>query len=215
MPSAPLTLAVLLSGSGTTLQNFIDQINDGRLKARVGVVIGSRSGLRGIERAAAAKVPNFVLDRKSFADCESFSNRVFEHVDDAGADLVCMAGWLCMTQIPWRYESRVMNIHPALLPAFGGHGMYGARVHQAVLDHGCRISGCTVHFVDEHYDNGPIIVQRSCPVLDDDTPETLAARVFEEEKLAYPQAIRLFGEGRLTVSGRRVIVRTGTQRIER
>jgi folate-dependent phosphoribosylglycinamide formyltransferase PurN len=97
-----------------------------------------------------------------------------------------------------------MNIHPALLPSFGGKGMYGRRVHQAVLEHGCKVSGCTVHFVDAAYDDGPIIIQRTCPVLDDDTPETLAARVFEEERLAYPEAIRLYQEGRLSVDGRRV-----------
>ena len=99
-----------------------------------------------------------------------------------------------------------MNIHPALLPCFGGKGMYGQKVHQAVLDHGCKVSGCTVHFVDAQYDNGPIILQRVCPVLDDDTPPALAARVFEEEKLAYPEAIRLFAAGRLHIDGRRVRV---------
>jgi phosphoribosylglycinamide formyltransferase-1 len=97
-----------------------------------------------------------------------------------------------------------MNIHPALLPSFGGQGMYGQRVHRAVLDHGCKVSGCTVHFIDEKYDNGPIIVQRTCCVLEDDTPETLAHRVFEEEKLAYPEAIRLFQQDRLRIEGRRV-----------
>ena len=114
-------------------------------------------------------------------------------------DLVCLAGWLCLLEIPPKYQGRVMNIHPALLPSFGGKGMFGARVHQAVLDHGCKMSGCTVHFVDAGYDTGPIIIQRTCPVLDDDTAETLAHRVFEEEKIAYPQAIRLFQAGRLKV----------------
>ncbi len=97
-----------------------------------------------------------------------------------------------------------MNIHPAPLPSFGGRGLYGAKVHQAVIDHGCKVSGCTVHFVDDAYDNGPIIVQRCCPVLDNDTADTLAHRVFEEEKIAYPQAVRLYQEGRLTLAGRRV-----------
>jgi folate-dependent phosphoribosylglycinamide formyltransferase PurN len=98
----------------------------------------------------------------------------------------------------------VLNIHPALLPSFGGKGMFGRRVHQAVLDHGCKVSGCTVHFVDGTYDTGPIVLQRTCPALDDDTPESLALRVFEQEKIAYPEAIRLFQQGRLKVEGRRV-----------
>ncbi len=109
-----------------------------------------------------------------------------------------------MLSIPPRYENKIMNIHPALLPSFGGPGMYGRRVHEAVLAHGCKISGCTVHFVDEKYDNGPIIIQRACPVLETDTPESLGQRVFEEEKIAYPHAIRLFSQGRLRIDGRRV-----------
>jgi folate-dependent phosphoribosylglycinamide formyltransferase PurN len=116
-----------------------------------------------------------------------------------------MAGWLSLLEIPPAMTGKIMNIHPALLPSFGGRGMYGRRVHQAVLDHGCKVSGCTVHFVDQSYDNGPIIVQRTCPVLDDDTAQTLASRVFEEEKIAYPMAIEMYREGRLRVEGRRVI----------
>src|SRR5678815_5160333 len=99
--------------------------------------------------------------------------------DDAGVDLVCLAGWLCLLDIPWRYENRIMNIHPALLPSFGGNGMYGRRVHEAVLARGCKVSGCTVHFVNAEYDAGPIIVQLACAVLEKDTPESLAKRVFE------------------------------------
>jgi phosphoribosylglycinamide formyltransferase 1 len=206
MSSASLNLAVLLSGSGTTLQNLIDHIASKKLDAEIAVVISSKPDVLGLKRAAEAKIPAHVVEVKHFADCARFSERVFSLVDDAGADLVCMAGWLCMTEISWRYEYRVMNIHPALLPAFGGKGMYGRRVHRAAIDHGCKVSGCTVHFVDSEYDNGPIILQRTCPVCDDDTPETLAARVFEEEKIAYPEAIRLFGDGRLSVTGRRVRV---------
>ena len=208
MAQKPINLAVLVSGSGTTLQNLIDQIGDGWLPdARIGVVIGSRPELVGVKRAADARIMNFVVDRKSFADVADFSNAVFALCDDAGVDLVVLAGWLCLIEVPEKYAGRVMNIHPALLPSpFGGKGMYGHKVHEAVLAHGCKVSGCTVHFVDAHYDNGPIIVQRTCPVLDDDTPETLAARVFEEEKVAYPEAIRLFAQGRLRIDGRRVRV---------
>lgn len=206
MPSPPLNLAVLVSGSGTTLQNLIDRIAGGSLAARVSVVIGSRPELRGLERAAEAKVMNFVVDRRGFPDAASFSRQVFSLCDDAGVDLVVLAGWLCLIDVPSRFAGRVMNIHPALLPSFGGKGMFGPRVHQAVIERGCKVSGCTVHFVDAEYDAGPIILQRACPVLDDDTPEALAHRVFEEEKLAYPQAIQWYAQGRLKIEGRRVRV---------
>ena len=204
MPSPPVKLAVLVSGSGTTLQNFIDFIADGKLDASIDLVVGSRPGLLGLKRAADAKLSNFVVDRRESGDCAAFSRQVFSLCDDAGVDLVCLAGWLCLLDVPGRYAGRVMNIHPALLPSFGGKGMFGRRVHQAVIEHGCKVSGCTVHFVDNTYDTGPIILQRTCPVLDDDTPETLAHRVFEEEKIAYPEAVRQFQQGRLRIEGRRV-----------
>ena len=208
MPDRPLNLAVLVSGAGTTLQNLIDQIAAGELaEARIGIVIGSRPELVGVKRAGDAKLMNFVVDRRSFADAGAFSKAVFSLCDDAGVDLVVLAGWLCLLDLPEKYAGRVMNIHPALLPGpFGGKGMYGARVHEAVINHGCKVSGCTVHFVDAQYDNGPIIVQRVCEVREDDTPASLAARVFEEERIAYPQAIRLFAQGRLQIDGRRVRV---------
>ena len=199
-----LNLAVLVSGSGTTLQNLVDQIAASTLDAQVAIVIGSKPGLLGVRRAADAKIMNFVVDRREFQDCASFSKQVFSLCDDAGVDLVCLAGWLCLVEIPAKYLGRVMNIHPALLPSFGGKGMYGRKVHEAVINHGCKVSGCTVHFVDGEYDAGPIIVQRTCPVLDDDSPETLAHRVFDQEKLAYPDAIKLFARGALKIEGRRV-----------
>ena len=199
-----MNLAVLASGSGTTLQNLLERISSKSLDARINIVIASRPGILALERAAKAAIPAHIIDRKSFANPAEFSQPIFKLIDESNADLVCLAGWLCMLKIPPRYENRVMNIHPALLPAFGGAGMYGRKVHEAVLAHGCKISGCTVHFVDEKYDNGPIILQRACPVLENDTPDALAHRVFEEEKIAYPQAIRLFSQGRLKISGRRV-----------
>jgi phosphoribosylglycinamide formyltransferase-1 len=207
MTSGPITLGVLVSGSGSTLQNFIDQIAAGALNARIGIVVGSKPDLLGIRRAADAKIEHAVIDRRQHAECAGFSACVFEKLDDAGVDLICLGGWLCLLDIPWRYENRVMNIHPALLPSFGGRGMYGRRVHQAVIERGCKVSGCTVHFVNAEYDAGPIILQRTCAVWDDDTPEALAERVFEEEKLAYPDAIRRFAEGRLAIDGRRVFTR--------
>lgn len=208
MPLAPVNLAVLASGSGTTLQNLIDRIGEGSLDARIKLVICSKPGLVAQQRAADAELPSVVVDRKSFADVRAFSERVFSLCDGANVDLICLAGWLCLLDVPARYEHKVMNIHPALLPAFGGRGMYGARVHQAVLEHGCKVSGCTVHFVDNAYDNGPIIRQKTCDVREDDTVETLARRVLELEKEAYPEAIRLFQRGALRVEGRRVRVVT-------
>jgi formyltetrahydrofolate-dependent phosphoribosylglycinamide formyltransferase len=199
-----MKLAVLVSGSGTTLQNLIDLIALGKLDAEIRLVIGSRRDLTGLRRAAEAKIMNFVVERSSYDECAAFSKAVFSLCDDADVDLVCLGGWLCLLDIPPKYQGRVMNIHPALLPSFGGKGMYGRRVHQAVLDCGCKISGCTVHFVDATYDSGPIIIQRACPVLEDDSADSLAHRVFEEEKIAYPEALRLFQAGKLRVEGRRV-----------
>jgi phosphoribosylglycinamide formyltransferase-1 len=202
----PINLAVLVSGSGTTLQNLLDAIARRELNAVVRLVVGSKPGLKGLDRAAAAGIPTAVIDRRPFDAAVPFSRAVFAEIDRAGVDLVCLAGWLCLLDVPDRWAGRVMNIHPALLPSFGGRGLYGRRVHQAVLDHGCKVSGCTVHFVDNDYDAGPIILQRTCPVAEDDTAETLAARVFEQECVAYPEAVRMFQDGRLRMVGRRVAV---------
>jgi phosphoribosylglycinamide formyltransferase 1 len=203
MPQSPIQLAVLISGSGTTLQNLIDRIADGSLNANIAAVIASRPGIAGIERARRAGLQCHVVDRTEYSDIQDFSRQVFEICAEAKVDLICLAGWLSLLEIPTAFHGRVMNIHPALLPDFGGKGMFGRRVHQAVIDQGCKISGCTVHLVDETYDTGPIILQRVCPVLEDDTPDSLAHRVFEEERLAYPQAIRLFQENRLKIEDRR------------
>lgn len=204
MSDKPIRLAVLASGSGRTLQNFIDQIAAGRLNAQINLVVASRPKIKALDRAAAAGIVNFVVDRREIPEVEAFSRQVFDLCDDAGTDLVCLAGWLSLLDIPERYAGRIMNIHPALLPAFGGKGMYGDRVHQAVLDYGCKVSGCTVHFVDANYDEGPIILQRTCGVQEGDDAATLAARVFEEEKIAYPEAIALYQQKRLAIDGRRV-----------
>lgn len=206
MPTEPIQLAVLISGSGTTLQNFVDCIRAGTLNAKIALVIASKPGIGGIDRAKNAGLRTEIVERKKFAGVGEFSRRIFSLCDEAHADLVCLAGWLSLLELPPKWVGKVMNIHPALLPAFGGPGLYGQRVHQAVLDHGVKISGCTVHFVDASYDTGPIILQRPCPVLDGDMPQTLAHRVFEEEKIAYPEAIRLFQSGKLHINGRRVAV---------
>ena len=199
-----IRLAVLLSGSGTTLQNFLDRIAAGRLAAQVVFVVSSKPDVLGLMRARQAGIPTAVVERKQFASVEEFSARVFQHCRQAGAELVCLAGFLQLIHIPEDFRAHVLNIHPALMPAFSGKGYYGHHVHEAVLAYGAKVSGCTVHFADNQYDHGPIILQRPVPVLDEDTPATLAARVFAQECEAYPEAIRLFAEGRLNVAGRRV-----------
>jgi len=198
----PVRLGVLLSGGGRTLENLLREIDEGRLAglAQVAVVIASRPGIRGIEIGQAAGVPVHVLCRKEYEKVDAYSEAMACLLDEARADLVCQAGFLSYWLVPQRYAGRVMNIHPALLPSFGGKGMYGHHVHEAVLARGCKVSGCTVHFVNNEYDAGPIILQRPVPAYADDTTETLAARVFREECEAYPEAIRLFAEGRLRVA---------------
>jgi phosphoribosylglycinamide formyltransferase-1 len=202
----PLKIAVLLSGGGRTLQNFIDLHRAGSLDIDIPIVIGSRANLLGLERAAAAGLETHVTDRRQFTTSDDFCHNIFKLCDAANVDLICMTGWLCLLRLPDRYLGRTMNIHPALLPSFGGKGMFGHHVHQAVLDQGCKVSGCTVHFADNTYDTGPIILQRTCPVEEDDTADTLAARVYEQETIAYPEAIRLFAQNRLRIEGRRVRV---------
>jgi formyltetrahydrofolate-dependent phosphoribosylglycinamide formyltransferase len=197
-------MAVLLSGGGTTLENFFSKIEEGTLDAEVALVVSSRPDAYGLVRAENHGVPSAVVERKEFDTTESFSRAINAELDRCGPDLVCLAGFMVRWEMPDRYLGRVMNIHPALIPAFCGKGYYGHRVHEAVLEYGAKVSGCTVHFADRKYDNGPVIVQKTVPVLDDDTPETLAARVFEKECEAYPEAVQLFAEGRLRVDGRRV-----------
>ncbi len=204
----PVRLAALISGGGTTVTNLHDRIRDGRLKAEIAVVIASRPDCGGIARAEAAGLPVRVIDRKQFASVEAFSEAVFSAVDDSRADLVTLAGFLCLLRIPDRYRLRVMNIHPSLIPAFSGQGYHGRHVHAAAIERGVKVSGCTVHFADNEYDHGPILVQRTVPVLDGDGPADLAARVFAAECEAYPEAIRLFSEGRLRQDGRRVRARS-------
>jgi phosphoribosylglycinamide formyltransferase 1 len=203
---SPIRLAIVLSGTGTTLQNLIDRIADGRLQAQIVLVISSKPDAFGLDRARKAGLPTVVVARKDCADAQEFSRRVFEPIRRAEAQLVCMAGFLQLLPIPDDFLGRVLNIHPALIPAFCGKGFYGHRVHEAVLEYGAKVSGCTVHFADNQYDHGPIILQRTVPVRGDDTAETLAARVFEQECEAYPEAIRLFAEGKLQMEGRRVLL---------
>lgn len=199
----PIRLAVLISGGGTTMVNLAQKIRLGQLRAQIVTVISSNAQALGLQRAAEHGLPSVVIGRRESSDTGTFSKAVFEQIRQSGAELVCLAGFLSLLEIPDDFVGRVINIHPALLPAFGGEGMYGRHVHEAVLAAGCKVSGCTVHLCDQAYDTGPIVVQRACAVLEDDSPETLAKRVFEEECLAYPEAVGLMAEGRVTVVGGR------------
>lgn len=205
--AATARLAVLISGSGTTLQNFIDQIAAGRLAAEIAVVIASRPDAFGLERARRAGIPCAVVARKQFDDVNAFNDALHAELERHRFDLVVLAGFLSPFQLRGRFNGRALNIHPALIPAFSGKGFYGERVHRAALESGVKVSGCTVHFVDEEYDHGPIVLQGTVDVLDEDTPESLAARIHAVENELYPEAVRLWAAGRLEIHGRRVRVR--------
>jgi len=183
--------------------NLIEHIRTGKLPASIELVISSRCDAGGLAKAAEEGIPTRVIPGKG-KSLEEFSKEITAALDEVQPDLICLAGFMCFYQIPDRYLGKVMNIHPALLPAFGGKGMFGHHVHEAVLEAGCKVSGCTVHFADNFYDHGPIILQKVVPVREEDTANTLAARVFEQEKVAYPEAVALFAEGRLRIEGQRV-----------
>ena len=201
----PIRLVALISGGGTTLQNLIDRIAAGSLDASIVGVVSSRADAFGIERAKRAGIPATVVDWKSHSRAASIF-QVWSAARSFTPDLVCFAGWLHLLPIPDDFRLNVLNIHPGLLPAFGGKGMYGHHVHEAVLNSGAKVSGCTVHFADDAYDSGPILVQKCVPVKEGDDPDTLAARVFQAECEAYPEAIQLIASGRVTVQGQRVVI---------
>jgi phosphoribosylglycinamide formyltransferase 1 len=202
MKRPPLRLAVLLSGGGTTLQNLIDHIEAGKLSASIVVVISSQADAYGLVRAKRHGLEVICLPWKAYPDAQTYSDELNRTLDRFAPDLIALAGFLHVFRYAPHYRGRVMNIHPSLIPAFCGKGFYGLRVHQAALAYGVKISGCTVHFADEEYDHGPIILQRVVPVLDHDTPERLAERVAIEERKAYPEVIQLFADGRLQIQGR-------------
>jgi phosphoribosylglycinamide formyltransferase-1 len=186
---APLALAVFVSGGGRSLENLAERIAAGALPCRIALVISSRADAGALERAERLGLEALVLDPRRELTPEEFSARAFAAAEERGVELVVLAGFLRLLRIPERWHGRVLNIHPALLPAFGGAGSYGDRVHRAVLARGSWFTGCTVHYATDEYDAGPILVQRVVRVLPGDTVESLAARVFEEEKVALPEAI--------------------------
>jgi len=203
-----LKIACLVSGSGTNLQAIIDNIESGNLKARIVAVISNVPGTGALERAQKHNIPWFVVNNRDYAKREPFDRELAAIIDRQGAELICLCGFLRIFS-PFfidHYPNRIINIHPALLPDFGGKGFYGHKVHEAVLASGIKTSGCTVHFVDKEVDHGPIILQRSVPIMPNDTPDTLAARVLKEEHIAYSQAISMIAKGNFKISGNRFII---------
>ncbi len=201
-----IKVGVLASGNGTNLKAILDASQAGRIPAQIAVVISNEPQAFALERARKQGVDAVVVNHRDFNTRERFEEKLIQELDSRDVDLVCLAGFMrILTPLFVRhYQGRMMNIHPALLPLFGGKGFYGEKVHRAALDSGMKFSGCTVHFVTEETDGGPIILQAAVPILDDDTAETLAARIHEKEHEIYPEAVKLFAEGRLEVAGKRV-----------
>jgi formyltetrahydrofolate-dependent phosphoribosylglycinamide formyltransferase len=201
-----LRIAVLLSGSGTSLENLFEHIDAG-LPAEVVCVVGSRAKAFGLERARQRGIPAHAVPRKDHPDVDDFNDALHEVLARYEVDLVAMLGFLSPFQTRGTWSGRVLNVHPALIPAFSGKGYYGHRVHEAVIEAGVKQSGATVHFADDEYDHGPILLQDTVPVLEDDTPDSLAERVQALERRLVPEAIRLIAEGRVVHEGARVRIK--------
>jgi formyltetrahydrofolate-dependent phosphoribosylglycinamide formyltransferase len=205
--SPPLRVAVLLSGEGTSLESLCERIDAGEVPARVVLVLSSKEDAGGLRRAARRGIPALALPRKAFPDGRAFNDALHAELAKHEVDLVALLGFLSIFELRGRFAGRCINVHPALIPAFCGRGMYGRRVHEAVLAAGVKVSGATVHFADDSYDTGPILLQEAVPVLDDDTPDTLAARVQAAERRLVPEAIRRIAAGRVEIEGRRTKLR--------
>ena len=203
-----LRLAAFASGGGSNVQAILDAVDAGTLRAEVVLVVTDRDGIGVLDRAARHGVPSAVVRPKDFDGSEAFGEALLAVLHAHGVDFVVLAGYLkhVPPAVVRAFRHRILNVHPSLLPAFGGAGFYGRRVHEAALDYGVKWSGATVHLVDEAYDTGPIVLQEPVPVHGDDTPETLAARVLAVEHRLYPEALRLFADGRVRLDGRRVVI---------
>ncbi len=203
--AAPLTLGVLVSGGGRSLENLSEAISRGELPARIALVVSNRADAFALQRAKRLGIAGTLIPQQDFACAELYSAAVFAALEAAGVELAVLAGFLRKLVIPAHWLGRVINIHPALLPDFGGKGFYGERVHRAVLESGVPSTGCTVHYVTNEYDAGPILLQRSIAVRKEDDVHSLAERVFAEEKLALVEAIRLHASGKLRWQNGRVV----------
>ncbi len=199
-----LRVAVMVSGGGTNLQALIDAVSSGEIKnAEIVKVISSKSGVKALKRAEKAGIPQAVVEKKDYPDTDSFNKALIDCIDGSGADLVVLAGFLTVlpSELVKKYENRIINIHPSLIPSFCGVGYYGLKVHEEVLKRGVKITGATVHFVDEGCDSGPIILQKAVEVRSEDTPEILQRRVMEEaEWKLLPEAVNLIAAGKVRVS---------------
>ena len=209
MSTLPCRLVVLISGTGSTLVNLHDQILQGAVPADIVLVVSSRKNAMGLERANERGIPQRVLRRRPFVrdgrfDTDAYARALVEIVEPFEPHLAVTAGFMTKLGTPFLNKYDTVNVHPALLPVFGGEGYYGHHVHQAVLEAGVKITGATVHFADSEYDHGPIIMQEAVPVLEDDTPDALAQRVQAAERRIYPQAITLYAKGLIARQGRRV-----------
>ncbi len=204
MSPGELRIGVLLSGEGTSLENLLDQVEQGGVPGRVALVVSSKAGAGGLGRAERRGVPAVAVPRRDHPDVEAFNDEIHTALEKHGVDFVALLGFLSPFRLRRRYVGRAINVHPALIPAFSGKGFYGRRVHEAVLAQGCKVTGATVHFVDEEYDRGPIILQEAVEVREDDDAESLAARVQAVERRLVPEALRLFAAGRLRIEGPRV-----------
>jgi len=199
-----MPIVVLISGSGTTLENLVDHIQAGELDAEVRGVVSSREDAYGLQRADNHGIPGAAVPRKQFDDIHAFNEALWAAIRKHDPELIVLAGFLSLLEVPPDFHNRILNIHPALIPAFSGQGMYGMRVHRAAIEYGVKVSGATVHIVDTEYDHGPIVLQEPVPVFDTDTPEALRERVQAKERELYPRAVQLFAKSRVRVEGRRV-----------
>ncbi len=203
-----VNIVVLVSGGGTNLQALIDAEKAGNIKnGRITAVVSSKPGVFALERAEKAGIPGYVLERKNYSDSGEYCNDLLELLDKLDADLIVLAGFMTVltADVTRKYENRIINVHPALIPSFCGNGYYGLKVHQAALEYGVKCTGATVHFVNEETDGGPIILQQPVPILSGDTPEILQKRVMEQaEWILLPKAVSLYCENRLVINGRTV-----------
>jgi len=204
-----LNLIVLASGGGTNLQAIIDNIEAGKLNAQIKAVISNNSKAGALERARNHHIPAIHLSHKQFATPEEFDRKLLSVLKEHQTDMLVLAGYMKMLSpvIIREYKNRIINIHPALLPSFGGPGMYGIHVHEAVIKSRVKVTGVTVHMVDEVYDHGAIVMQKIVPVMDDDTPESLAERVLKVEHQAYSEALQLFAEERVEIKDNRAFIK--------
>lgn len=210
MSRDPIRIAVLVSGHGrgSNMQAIIDACKSGRVNGKVALVLGVKVDAPAIQRAHASGVDTLTISPKSFETTEDYDKAVHDALAQYRIDLVCLAGYMRIlgAKTVDRWRNRILNVHPALIPSFCGKNMYGHHVHEAVIARGVKFTGVTVHLVDEEYDTGPIVLQRVVPVEEDDTPDTIAARVLEQEHQAYVEAVSLFADGKVKVEGRKVRV---------